>query len=190
MEEKIKKDSLKRCFICVDLPLETRKYLEEIQKQLKKKNLFYGKFTEFENFHLTLKFLGEISEEKIKEVQERLAKVNFKVFDSHLGEFGVFSEKFVSLIWIKLGGKGIFELQKTIDDTLEGLFKQEKRFMSHITIARVKKVIDKKSLLDYLYGWKTKKEKFNVDKFYLKSSILESDGPVYSTMAEYPSKNT
>jgi len=185
MEEKTKKESLKRCFICIDLPLETRKYLQEIQEILKKKNFFNGKFTEFENLHLTLKFLGEISEEKILAVKERLNKIKFNVFDCQMGELGVFSEKFVSIIWIKLGGKEVFELQKQIDDVLDGLFDKEKRFMSHVTIARPKKVFDKKILLDYLYKMKIKKEGFKVNGFFLKSSDLKEDGPVYSTIEEY-----
>jgi len=184
-EEKVKDESLKRCFICIDLPLETRKYLEEIQEILKKKNFFHGKFTEFENLHLTLKFLGEISEEKIEEIQKRLKKIKFNIFDCHLGELGVFSERFVSIIWVKLGGKGIFELQKQIDDSLEGFFDKEKRFMSHVTLARPKKVFDKDILLDYLYKMKMKKESFEVDSFFLKSSDLQEDGPVYSTIEEY-----
>jgi len=185
MKEELKEENLKRCFICIDLPLETRKYLEGIQEILKKKNFFYGKFTEFENLHLTLKFLGEISEEKIEEAKERLKKIKFNAFDVHLGELGVFSERFVSIIWIKLGGKGIFDLQKQVDDALEGLFEKEKRFMSHVTIARPKKVFDKKILLDYLYKIKIKKECFNAGGFYLKSSVLAREGPVYSTIEEY-----
>jgi len=186
MEEETKVEPiLKRCFICIDLPLEIKKYLEEIQEIIKRKNLFHGKFTEFENLHLTLKFLGEISEEKILEVKERLKKIRFNSFESNLGEVGVFSEKFISIIWVKFGGKGVFELQKQVDDALNGLFDKEKRFMSHITIARPKKVFDKKILLDYLYKMKIKKDDFNVDSFFLKSSDLQEDGPVYSTIEEY-----
>jgi len=184
-EIKIEEDNLKRCFICIDLPLETRKYIEEIQETIRKKNLFYGKFTEFENLHLTLKFLGEISEEKIAEVKERLKKIKFNSFSAHLGELGVFSERFVSIIWIKLGGKEVFELQKQIDDALIGLFEGEKKFMSHVTIARPKKIIDKGILLDYLHKMKIKKETFEADRFFFKSSDLKEDGPVYSTIEEY-----
>ena len=57
-----------RCFIALDLPREAIKRIEEIQELIKKKNLFAGKFTESDNLHLTLKFLGEISEEQIREI--------------------------------------------------------------------------------------------------------------------------
>jgi len=148
---------------------------------------FLGSKGEEHKKHLkawAIKMKGDIIE-KIEEAKERMKKIEFDAFDVHLGELGVFSERFVSIIWIKLGGKGIFELQKKVDDALEGLFDKEKRFMSHVTIARPKKVFDKKILLDYLYKIKTKKECFNVKEFFLKSSDLREDGPVYLTIEEY-----
>jgi len=44
------------------------------------------------------------------------------------------------IAWIKVEGVGIWELQKRIDEALEDLFKKEERFMSHLTIARIKYV--------------------------------------------------
>ena len=55
-----------RCFIALDLPVEIIKEIKKIQKELPE---FIGKKTESENLHLTLKFLGEVSEEKIKEIR-------------------------------------------------------------------------------------------------------------------------
>ena len=42
-----------RCFISLDLSLECREEIKKIQDLIRKKNLFLGKFTEFENLHLT-----------------------------------------------------------------------------------------------------------------------------------------
>ena len=60
-----------RCFIALDLPREIINHVKEIQRLIKKKNLFIGKFTESENIHLTLKFLGEIDKKKIKQVKKQ-----------------------------------------------------------------------------------------------------------------------
>jgi 2'-5' RNA ligase len=176
---------LARCFIALELPREAIDYLEELQNQIRKKNLFYGKLTEPENLHLTLKFLGEMPEEKIKEVQERLRKIKIPSFEASLGELGFFSEKFIRILWIKINGKPVWDLQAAIDKSLEGLFPKEERFMSHLTIARIKKVPDRKMFLDYVKNTKTKKIKFDVREFILKKSELLPEGPVYTALEKY-----
>lgn len=173
-----------RCFIALDLPREAINKIEEIQELIKKKNLFIGKFTESENLHLTLKFLGEISEEQVEEVRKKLQEIEFNEFEASLGVVGVFSKKFLKIIWIKLNGKGVFDLQKKIEESLVGLFPQEARFMSHITIARVKKVFDRETLVKYLKDIKIKNPRFKTDRFFLKKSDLKPEGPIYEDLLE------
>jgi len=175
---------MKRCFIALELNKETVSEIKRIQKLIKDKTLFTGKLTDPENLHLTLKFLGEINNKRLEEVRKILVDIRFNRFEAELGEVGVFSEKFIKIVWVKLNGKA-FGLQKLIDDSLEGLFKPEFRFMSHITIARIKNVRDKKAFLDYIRNLKTKKVKFEVDKFYLNKSELKPEGPVYETIRKY-----
>lgn len=177
-----------RCFIALDLPREAINVIKGVQKLIEKQSLFNGKFTEPENLHLTLKFLGDVSEEQISEVRRRLMGIKFDSFEAGLGDVGVFSKKFVRIIWVKLVGKGVFDLQKQIDESLEDLFEPEHRFMGHITIARVKNVGDKKALLDYVKNIKTKKIRFKVDRFFLKKSELFAEGPVYGDLERYESK--
>jgi 2'-5' RNA ligase len=177
-----------RCFIALDLPREIINHIKEIQRLIKKKNLFIGKFTESENLHLTLKFLGEIDKKKIKQIKRILKKIKFKKFETELGETGAFSSRhnsYVKVIWIKIIGKLVFDLQKQIDIELKNLFKPEFRFMSHITIARVRKTFDKKTLIEYLKKIKPKKIKFKIDKFFLKESILSPEGPTYKDIEKY-----
>ena len=198
---------IKRCFISIELPGEMIYVIKNIQNLIKKKNMFIGKFTEPENLHLTLKFLGEIDEYKISNVMRMLKSVEFNEFEAELGNVGVFSKKFsknprffvsknfkkeefsdIKIIWIELLGK-VFELQKEIDNKLINLFELENRFMSHITLARVKRVYDKKELIDYLKSIKPRKIKFNIDKFILKSSELNSEGPIYKDIKKYSLKS-
>ena len=47
-----------RCFIALDLPIEIKEELKNVQEELKKQDLFKGKFTEPQHLHLTLKFFG------------------------------------------------------------------------------------------------------------------------------------
>jgi len=176
-----------RCFIALDLPRQAINAVRNVQELIKRQSLFNGKFTEPENLHLTLKFLGEISEGEIEKVRERLKEIKFEEFEAGLGEVGIFSKKFIKIIWIKLDGKKVFELQKEIDDKLKDLFEPEQRFMSHITIARVKSVGDRKALLDYVEGIKSEKVRFKINRFFLKKSELFSEGPVYEDLENYKS---
>lgn len=178
-----------RCFIALDLDKEITDKIIEIQNQIKKKALFNGKFTEKENLHLTLKFLGEIDEGKLERVKKLLKEVKFSRFEVEMGDIGVFSQKIPRIIWVKLNGRAIYDLQKQIDDKLKDLFSIEDRFMGHVTLARIKEIGDKKGLLDYLESIKINKIKVDVKEFSLKKSELLRNGPVYTDMEVYDSIN-
>ena len=77
------------------------------------------------------------------------------------------------------------KLQETIDEKLKDLFEPERRFMSHLTIARVKSIKDREKFLQELKKIKIEKMNFVVDRFKLKKSTLTSEGPVYETIEEY-----
>jgi len=180
MEEQI------RCFVALDLPREVMNHIHDIQNQIKRQNLFTGKFTDIETLHLTLKFLGEIEPQKVEEVKKRLKEIKFPAFEVKLGRVGAFPSNYrgyIRVIWVEL--IGAYNLQKQIDEVLKDIFQPEFRFMGHITLARVKSVGDKKALIDYLSHIKPKDLKFKVDKFFLKKSTLESEGPVYGDLEEY-----
>ncbi len=180
------KEKLLRCFIAVEMPREVIDEVEEIQKLVKNKNFFYGKFTEPENLHLTLKFLGEISEEKMQGVWDKLLTIRFSSFEVSLGNLGFFSKRAMRILWAKLLGKQLWELQKAIDEKLTGLeFAKEERFMSHITIARIKKVINREKFIYYVKNLKHRPIKFEVKEFILKKSELTPDGPVYTDLKKF-----
>ena len=92
-------------------------------------------------------------------------------------------KKFIRIVWVHLAVCD--ELQKDVDEKLVDLFSKEKRFMSHITIARVKNIKDKKKFVEELKNIKFDKIKFKVDKFYLKESVLRPEGPEYRVIEEY-----
>jgi len=169
-----------RTFISIDMPEEVKKKIIEIQKNLPE---FFGKKTEPENLHLTLKFLGEIDENKIEEVKKKLREINFNKFESEIDSIGVFSEQFVRIVWLHLSG--CEELQKEIDKSLRGLFDKENRFMSHLTIARVKKLKNKENFLEDLKKIEIPSVEFDVKEFYLMKSELSEEGPKYSIIEKY-----
>ena len=171
-----------RAFIALEIPEEIREKLFEIAGSLFKKILFLGKLTEKENIHLTLKFLGEIDGDMAEKVREKLGEVNIKKFFVELKNFGVFNENFVRIIWCHLSG--CEKLQKEIDEKLAFLFPKEKRFMGHVTIARVKNVIDKEKLFEELKRISVDGV-FEVERFVLMKSELTGSGPSYGIVEEY-----
>ncbi len=173
-----------RAFICIDFPNNIVKEITRIQSLVSKKH-FTGKLTEPENLHLTLKFLGEIDKEKLEFVKSSLEKIKHPSLELRLSCCGIFSfKKKPRIVWVKLS-ENVFSLQEKIDSALTSLFPKEKRFMSHVTIARVKYVADKISFKNYVSKISPKRIRFSVDRFNLKSSSLSSLGPVYELISSY-----
>jgi len=170
-----------RAFISVDVPKNIQEGIKKIQEILPE---FNGKFTEIENLHLTLKFLGDIDGETLLEIKRRLREINFKSFDTRISEIGIFSPEYVKIVWVKLDN--CENLQEAVDEKLSDIFEKEKRFMSHLTIARVKKIKNRTSFLEGLEKIKIPSRlNFSVKSFKLKKSELMSEGPVYETLEEY-----
>ena len=175
-----------RTFICIDLPDEIIKEVARLQSIIEKNLKFTGKITELENLHLTLKFLGEINSEVLDKIKSRLSKIKFPALNLKLAEAGTFSYSGnPKIIWLKIQGKDIFNLQKQIDIALENFFSKEERFMSHLTIARIKYVKDKSFFITYIKNIKPKSIKFQVNEIKLKSSELQPQGPIYTTIEEF-----
>ncbi len=176
------KKKLTRCFINLELPSEAVAEIKNIQQEIKERFSLQGKFTELQNLHLTLKFLGEIDDETIKKVREQLKTIIIHQFNVKLGEVGVFSEKIVRIVWVKLAGAE--RLQQAVDQTLVDLFPREERFMGHITLARVKSLSNEKLFFEHLKKTICNSV-FTVNKFFLKQSILTHQGAVYKTLSAY-----
>jgi RNA 2',3'-cyclic 3'-phosphodiesterase len=185
---RLEKKQLIRAFIAIEFPDEVIKEVARVQELIGKVK-FTGKLTELENLHLTLKFLGEIDDEKLEKVKNNLGKIEFSSMKLKLGKVGTFSvHGKPSIVWVKVEGKAIYDLQKAIDGVLIGLFKPEERFMGHLTIARVKYVKDKRGFLEHIDSIKCKPVAFDCSSFKLKKSDLKQLGPVYSDLEVYKSK--
>lgn len=168
-----------RAFISIDFPVNIKKEIKKIQDKLPE---FKGKKTEEENLHLTLKFLGEVEESRLEEVKRRLKEVKTKKFEAEIDDIGIFNPNFIKIVWLHLAGCD--KLQEEVDNRLKDLFPKEKRFMSHLTIARVKNIKDKKEFLGKLMKIKIGRIKFIVDKFKLEKSTLTREKPVYEDLLE------
>ena len=163
-----------RCFISIDIPTELSEKLYEFQKKLRGDL----KFVESTNFHICLKYLGEVPDEKVPEIAEVMRHVasNLSSFEIKvLGIGGFPNSTRPRVIWA--GAKANFDFQKTLDTKLAEIgFPAENRdFTPHITLARVKGgKIHLPELGDL--------GEFSVSEIRLKKSVLTPKGPIYTTI--------
>jgi len=167
-----------RTFIAIDIPDEIKEYLLEIQKGFSG----FGKMSLAKDFHLTLKFLGEVKESHMEIIIKNLKKVTFKHFSIRLDKLGVFPGKsYIRVFWIGVcPGEDVASLQKSIESVLD--FPKDKRFHPHITLARVKFLKDKEGFVDIMGKTPVEPKEFKVKAFKLKKSELTEKGPVYSDL--------
>ena len=135
-----------RCFLAIDLSEKVKEELEKAKKEINHDGI---KLVEKENLHLTLNFFGEISEEKTSEIKNKLRDFKFEKIDAKLGNIGFFpSLDYIRVVWISLEpNEKVKELAKLINEKLNS---QDKNFESHITLARVKFLKNKKEFIEKL----------------------------------------
>jgi len=131
-----------RSFIGIDFSRELKKSIADFQSELKK-YADSGRWKYVDNFHLTLKFLGEIDLTQMGAVIGKLSEVcegrkSFILKPENLGFF--LGNGNLRVLWLALGGDmdSLKALQKDIDLSLTEIgFKPEKRpFTPHITIGQ------------------------------------------------------
>lgn len=169
-----------RCFISVEIPEGVINKIRLIQNRLPE---FDGKKTEPQNLHLTLKFLGEIDKNKMGKIKKELQKIKFNSLNVKIDSLGVFSSKIIKIIWLNITDCN--SLHREIDNSLRNLFQPEQRFMSHLTIARVKHIKDKAKFIENLNKIKVPEIKFKINEFQLKESYLKTKGSIYKTLKSY-----
>lgn len=178
-----------RCFLAIDLPLDLRKKVTELQRKIQESKPDV-KWVEEENLHLSIRFLGEIEEEvveRVKEIAERCAKT-FKPFKVSLRSIGVFpSLAYLRVIWVGAEDQEIKRIHDSIDEELQKIgFAKDKKFVPHLTIGRVRSARNKGELLAKLKdNWSAEIGEFEVKEIKLKQSKLTPKGPIYSDIAEF-----
>ena len=172
-----------RVFLAVDIPEEIKAKIRDIQKNFEKER-FDIKFVEPENLHITLKFLGEVSEEEIEKVKRQVSSVvkDFSVFKIEMKEFGYFgNEKYIRTLWIGIGNKErLIELINKLNKKLDYIRKDKHKPSPHLTIGRLKSGKNREYLLKIIEELKyVKIGEVYVKEIKLKQSILTPQGPVY-----------
>lgn len=171
-----------RSFIAIEIPKELEEEIKKIQEQLPREDC---KLVISKGFHITLIFLGDIKDDYVEEVKQKLAETPITKFNLTFSNMGVFpNENYIRVVWLGFKDDShVNALQRFITEKLD--FKEDKRFHAHLTLARVKFVKDKKSFVEQLRKIKIPEMRFKVDKFKLIKSELTPEGPIYTDLAEY-----
>jgi 2'-5' RNA ligase len=175
-----------RVFIAIKLPKEVRDYLYIVQKKIGRKEAKI-KWVSKKNIHLTLKFLGETTEDQLSKIKGILKNIKLKSFKVKLNKIGIFpNENQIRVVWVGLKPEEkILELQRKIDESLLKLFPTDQRFISHLTLGRVKLVKQKNEFIEKLNNFDVEEMSFEINEFELIKSKLTKDGPSYEIIEKY-----
>jgi 2'-5' RNA ligase len=186
-----------RCFIAIEIEEEIRKEIARVQQRLKKElrgNESGIKWVPPENIHLTLKFLGNVSDQDIPEICNAVSRAasEFQPFSFGVGTCGSFPpNRPARVLWIGInqGQPELKQLAKRVDHWVNKLgFPLEKRaFSGHLTLARIRQPNVGKAVLRVAeqttietLGQQT------VSAITVFQSDLRPGGPIYTPLHHVP----
>ncbi len=180
-----------RIFIGIGFSDEYKNILKKIKEHWKTKLFSKIKWTEEKNFHLTLRFLGEVEDHRVDQVKDALCNIKMNSFIFEAGSGGFFPNiKRPRIIWVgsKKGEKECINLEQNISNNLDilGFKKQDKPFKVHLTLGRIK-------YFDHKDRWPLLQRYLNditwpeltISHFTLWQSTLTRQGPIYTPLATY-----
>jgi len=145
------------------------------------------------NLHMTLKFLGEMPEEKVGPLGECASAVcntlaPFSIRLGGLGGFPSLSRPRVLFYRIEEGADPLVELARRLDEALSsrlGIRREKRPFRPHATIARVKTHVGPEIVEALMGAAPLDGVEQRVDKLYLVRSQLHPKGAKYHHLKEF-----
>jgi RNA 2',3'-cyclic 3'-phosphodiesterase len=174
-----------RLFVGIPFPPELK-----LQLSLLCTGLPGAKWVDPGNYHLTLRFIGEVGEDVAADIDEALARLRARRFTLQLqgtGTFGNGSKP--RQLWVGVErNPELSGLRDKVEQALIrlGLPPEPRKFSPHVTLARLHN-----PALDPLRGFLAVNAQFRadplpVDGFSLIASFQTKAGSVYEDQAEYP----
>ncbi len=176
-----------RSFVAVDMSSEARSRIGRLQEKLRP-TLAGVRWVRPDRMHLTLAFLGEVSDEFVAAAKEKLAGAvkGTAPFSARLSGIGAFPDsRRARVVWVGMGD-GSEELCALQGKVVSGLkqvgFKPERRpFSPHLTLGRLRVPADVSRACEQQF----QSDEFPVDRVILFQSILKPEGPEYVRLAEF-----
>jgi RNA 2',3'-cyclic 3'-phosphodiesterase len=137
------------------------------------------------NYHLTLRFIGEIDEGTASDVDAALLPIRAMPFAVTLAGVGRFGDR---MLWVGVEkSPPLVHLRDKVESALVrlGLAPETRRYAPHVSLARLRNASEAK-LQEYLTEHAFfRAEPFPVDKFSLVASYLTKAGSIYEDQADY-----
>lgn len=181
-----------RLFIAVNLSLEAREAIQSALDEIPIKNPPW-RWVGPDNWHLTLKFLGEIPDARLEALNAALNDVarRHRAFEMTLGAFGGFPNlrnPRVLFYDVEQGTKELGALADDVDVAVEravGLQRERRRFVAHVTVARVKEALSPAVATCCARVSPLSGAGSGVYRFELMESRLARTGATYSVVKEF-----
>lgn len=180
-----------RAFIAIDLPESLHAALAQTQQAFRSA-CPDARWTRPEGIHLTLKFLGEISDAQAKQVVEALTPIGrFEPFRVEVQGFGFFPQaRRPRVFWVGVEAPpALAELAVRIEHEMEkaGFAREDRAFTPHLTLARFQVPRPQPALEEALarHGT-TSLGGVEVSEFFLFESKLTPQGAQYRKVVRFP----
>lgn len=184
----------KRIFVAIHYQ-PTADFLELLGLMKKKLGTEGIKWTEPHNFHLTLRFLGDTPDDRIRALVPALQAIasqtdRFTLIPGRPGFFGPAAQPRVLWFGMEDPDKKATALADAINELTEGWTEERsKPFVPHLTLARPKYIRDANLLKQQFAQWAgIKLSPVFVTHFYLVWSTLTPSGPVYRNLESFALK--
>lgn len=181
-----------RLFLAVEIPESHKRSVEKAIQKLRNA-LPEVRWIPRNNWHATLKFLGEVPDERLPEVESVVSASleDFPPIQSHLTDVGAFpSSGRARVLWVGLSDDSgsLARLANDLDKSFGVLgFRQDSRALHpHITLARIKVPIGVGHLLDHAYDFD--QSPFPISQAILYRSRLNRTGAEYQPLSSFPAK--
>lgn len=180
-----------RCFLAIKLSNQVIEDILKLQEEIKRYNI-KGRWTNKNNFHITLKFFGEVSLDDIEKIKSAVEEIvaDIEPFSIKINRIGCFKGKDnCRVLWVGISDdKDIILLHDVIDEKLLriGFKRDDKKFKTHITIAREIKLSKDIYEINNIYKFST--ESFSVSNIVLMESKIIDNKRLYIPIFTVPLK--
>ena len=184
-----------RVFIAIDIDEIIKQDLADLQAELQRKvdtKRSDAKWTNPENIHLTLKFLGEAKDAQVVEICNVAKEVasRYEKFDIDFEKVGHFGGKSARVLWVGAGENctELSELQQELEEELAeiGWAKENRKYAAHLTLCRIKNPSAGFKLAQLTPSYDDfKLGTCSADAITVYQSELTSSGPNYIVLGNY-----